>query len=47
LEILNYSSFDEVYFVNKAGNIYFISPKIELDEEKSGIIEENKEIFDA
>jgi hypothetical protein len=46
LEILNYSSFDEVYFVNKAGNIYFISPKINLDDEKSVMIEENKEIFD-
>jgi hypothetical protein len=30
----------------KAGNIYFISPKIELAEEKSVMIEENKEIFD-
>ena len=46
LEILNYSSFDEVYFATKAGNIYFISPKIELDEEKSVMIEESKEIFD-
>jgi hypothetical protein len=46
LEILNYSSYDEVYFVLKAENIYFISPKIELAEEKSVMIEENKEIFD-
>ncbi len=47
LEILNYSSYDKVYFALKAGNIYFISPEIELDGEKSVIIGENKEIFDA
>ena len=46
LEVLNYSTFDEVYFLLKGGDIYFISPKIELEDEKSVMIEESKEIFD-
>jgi hypothetical protein len=31
IQILNYSSFDEVYFVEKNGFIFFISEKSETD----------------
>jgi hypothetical protein len=31
IQILKYSSFDEVYFIDKNGFIFFISEKIETD----------------